>query len=192
MSAAVVIVAGGEATRLPGKLALDAGGVPLIVRAFRALAPGRETFVSCKATFAPEIDAQLTAPLVVDRTPQRGPLGGLLSTFPLVHSRYVAVVAGDAPFVDAATLATLQGALRDGDEAVVPVGADGRLEPLCALYDRLAFLREGFSVLRGAGASVATVARRLRLRTIDSLGAAVLRSVNTPAEYAAVRAELGR
>jgi molybdopterin-guanine dinucleotide biosynthesis protein A len=192
LSAAVVIVAGGEATRLPGKLALDAGGVPLVVRAFRALAPGRETFVSCKATFAPEIDAQLTAPLVVDRAPRRGPLGGLLSTFPLVRARYVAVFAGDAPFVDAATLAALERALRDGDEAVVPMHPCGRLEPLCALYDRLAFLREGFAVLHGAGASVAGVARRLRMRTIDSLGDAVLRSVNTPADYAAARARLGR
>ena len=52
----VLILAGGEATRLPNKLALDAGVVPMIVRVYRNVSPNRETFVSCKATFPREID----------------------------------------------------------------------------------------------------------------------------------------
>ena len=45
---AVVILAGGEATRLPGKLALDVGDVPLLVRVYRNVSPERETWLSTK------------------------------------------------------------------------------------------------------------------------------------------------
>ena len=63
----VLILAGGEATRLPGKLALDAGDVPMVVRVYRnfadaAGAPLRETYVSCKGTLDPRVDALLPVP----------------------------------------------------------------------------------------------------------------------------------
>ena len=50
----VVIVAGGNATRLPGKLALDAGGLPMLVRVFRNVTPGRPAVIA-----APDLDPQL-------------------------------------------------------------------------------------------------------------------------------------
>jgi molybdopterin-guanine dinucleotide biosynthesis protein A len=187
VTAGVVVLAGGEASRLPGKLALDAGGTPLVVRIFRAVAPGRETVVSCAATFAPEIDALLTAPLVVDRWKRRGPLAGLLSALPHLRARYVAAIAGDAPFVGSALLDSLEQAWRDGDEAVVPQHASGRIEPLSALYDRIAFLREGFAVHANGDGSVAGVVRRLRARMLFVGDPAALRSINTPADYAAAR-----
>ena len=53
--AGVCILAGGEATRLPGKLALDVGDVPMLVRVYRNVSPGRETWLSTKGALAPEI-----------------------------------------------------------------------------------------------------------------------------------------
>jgi len=64
---AVLILGGGEATRLPGKLALDAGDVPMIARVYRNVREAGPVYVSCKATFPPEIDALLPCPMVVDR-----------------------------------------------------------------------------------------------------------------------------
>ena len=52
----------------------------MIVRVYRNVSAGRETFVSCKGTFPAEIDALLPCPMVVDRWPLRGPLAGMLST----------------------------------------------------------------------------------------------------------------
>jgi molybdopterin-guanine dinucleotide biosynthesis protein A len=191
--AGVVVVAGGEATRLPGKLALDAAGVPLLVRTYRNVSRNREAFISCKATFAPPIDAALDAPLVVDRWPRRGPLAGLISTMALMRSPYVFAVAADAPFVDSAFLEKLENALQTGDEGVVPVHGSGaalRLEPLAALYDRLAFLREGFAEMRTGRGSVAAAVARLRARMLPCADSAFLTSINTPADYATLRTHL--
>jgi len=193
----VVILAGGEATRLPGKLVLPLDGVPLVVRvyrhfcshgvAIRGRVSPREIVVSAKATFAAEIDALLPVSFVIDRTPRLGPLGGLLTAFASMHARFVFAVAGDAPHVDAALADTLARAWRPGDEAVVPDHAecgDVVLEPLAALYDRAAFSHAGREALRAGRHSVRGVLPALRTRVVRHGDARIFASVNTPAEYA--------
>ena len=184
----VVILAGGEATRLPGKLELAAGDVPMIVRVYRNVSPKRTTFISCRGGFAPEVDALLDCPMVVDRWERRGPLCGLLSTMLEMETALVFAVAGDAPFVDGAFIERLAAAWRPGDEAVVPaheVAGKMRLEPLAALYDREAFVREGQEVLHGAG-SLLAVLDRLAVRRYPVAGddVKIFTNVNTPEDYA--------
>ena len=109
----------------------------------------------------------------------------------------VFAVAGDAPFVDAAFIDRLASAWTVGDEAVVPVRREGdrdRLEPLAALYDRKAFLREGMPVLQDGDASLLTVIGRLRARpyAIGHADEALFTNVNTPDDYAAALARLVR
>jgi molybdopterin-guanine dinucleotide biosynthesis protein A len=185
--AGVVILAGGEATRLPGKLALDVGGIPLILRVFRNLSSGRETFVSCKGTFAAETDALLDAALVVDRWSRRGPLAGVVSAMSRMASPLVFAAAGDAPFVTSSLIDALEAARRAGDEAVVPMhpDADGaeRLEPLAALYDRVAVLREGGAMLRERRYSMHGLLSRLRVRRVRAGDALTFANVNTRASY---------
>ncbi len=193
MTAGVLILGGGEATRLPGKLELAAGELPMIARVLRNVAGGRETFVACKGSFPAALDALLPVPMVVDRWSLRGPLAGMLGTMSQMRSRIVFAVAGDAPFVDSAFLEKMLAAWRPEDEALVPVherGGREQLEPLAALYDRLAFLREGFPVLRAGRGALRGVIDRLRARTIAVDDARVFANVNTPAEYEAMRATL--
>ena len=190
MTVGIVILGGGEATRLPGKLALEVENVPMIARVFANVSAGRETFVSGKGTFDKALDARLPVPLVIDRWSARGPLGGLVSTFAQMRSRLVFALAGDAPFIDSAFVDYLCEAWRDGDEALVPVhetGGKQQLEPLAALYDRLAFLREGISVLRTGRAALHLVIERLRARTIAVPDVRLFANVNTAADYAALR-----
>lgn len=191
----VLILAGGEATRLPGKLGLAAGDMPLVARVYRNFAqPERETFVACNRTFAPELDLLLPVPAVIDRWSRRGPLGGLLTTMAQMRSRFVFAVAGDAPFVTPELLERLFTELQSGDEAVVPERhEDGKtyLEPLAALYDRTAFLREGLPVLRGGRGALQLVIRRLRARFVRVEGGRTFTNVNTPADYAALLESLG-
>ena len=172
MNAGVVLLAGGEATRLPDKLALDTGGVPLVVRTFRAVAVDREIVVSAKGTFPPAIDAMLDAPLVVDRRPKRGPLSGLVSAMTRLKSQFAFAVAADSPLIDADFLAMLEREHRAGDEAVVPFVpyADGRErpEPLAALYDRFAFLPAACEELRtGRGSVIGVAAQAAHQRRSD-------------------------
>jgi molybdopterin-guanine dinucleotide biosynthesis protein A len=188
----VLILAGGEAKRLPGKLALPAGGEPLLARVYRNLAPGRSVRLALAGALAPELDALLPVPATLDRWPRRGPLGGMLSAFAGMRSRWVFAVAGDAPFLDARFVDELEAARRSGDEAIVPVHSRGgrdQVEPLAALYDRLAFLREGYRVLRSGSGGPRAVLEFLRVRHYPVGDGARFASVNTPADYARLAAD---
>jgi molybdopterin-guanine dinucleotide biosynthesis protein A len=186
----VIVLAGGEATRLPGKLFMDAGDLPLLVRVYRNVCAGRATIVSCKGALPYEIDLLIDAPAVVDRWPLRGPLSGLLSTMSEAHTPWVFAVAGDAPFVDAAFIDALEARIEPGDEAVVPRrvrdGVAG-IEPLAALYERAAFLREGLPVLTGGTGKLGMVVDRLKARFVDIDDDRIFANVNTPDEYEAIR-----
>lgn len=191
----VVILAGGGATRLPHKLELEAGGVPMLVRVYRNVSTGRKTYVSCAGTFPPQIDALLDCPMVVDRWPGRGPLGGLVTTMAVMDTPLVFAAAGDAPFLDAAFIDRLADLWQPGDEAVVPLHAHKtgkQLEPLAALYDRAAFLREGTKALGSSDESLhATVARmRIREFPVSREDERLFTNVNTPADYAAAVARM--
>ena len=186
---AVCILAGGEATRLPGKLALDVGELPMLARVYRNVSPGRATWLSTKGPLAPELAAHIDAPQVVDRWPLRGPLSGLLSTFSEIRAEWVFAVAGDAPFVDAAFIDSLEMSIAPQYEAIVPMHDDERrrIEPLAALYRREAFLREGLPVLLGGDGALRLVIDRLRTRFVPVREERVFENVNTPDDYAKLR-----
>ncbi|MDQ2679669.1 MAG: molybdenum cofactor guanylyltransferase [Candidatus Eremiobacteraeota bacterium] len=184
---AIVILAGGQATRFPHKLHADAGGgVPLIVRVYRNLAGHFPVYISAQASFPPQIDALLDCPLIVDRWVKRGPLSGILSAFSQISESLVFVVAGDSPFADRALAAELLEQFQSGDEAVVPCAiVDGRerLEPLIALYDREAFMREGEPILRNSFGAVKDVVARLKTRRVQLSRAEFYANINTAGEY---------
>jgi len=178
----VVLLAGGEATRLPGKLERADAGDPLIVRAYERFAPFYPVVVSASATFARAIDDRLACPIVVDRWSRRGPLAGILSTLAAVRTRLVCVVAADLPEVAADLVRALRQAYRPDVDAVVPVH-EGGVEPLCALYDRAAFERAGLPVLtRGTGA-VRDALGGLRVATL-ALPSRRFANINTHADWA--------
>jgi molybdopterin-guanine dinucleotide biosynthesis protein A len=187
--AGVCILAGGEATRLPGKLALDVGELPMLVRVYRNVSPGRTTWLSTKGPLPPELAAHIDAPQVVDRWPLRGPLSGLLSTLSEMRTEWVFAVAGDAPFVDAAFIDGLEASIATQYEAIVPMHDDEkqRIEPLAALYRREAFLREGMPVLLGGEGALRLVIDRLKTRFVPVREQRVFENVNTPADYAKLR-----
>ncbi len=204
----ILILAGGEATRLPGKLLLpladdherafaasnrsaaatpNTGTTPMIVRVYRNMRDdeAREIVISSKSTFPRAVDDALTAPIVIDRWPGRGPLAGMLSAMAQMRSRFVFTVAGDAPFLTAAGGDALVEHLRTGDEAIVPRHrTDGGIEPLAAIYDRIAFLREGLPVLQSGAGAIRRVIDRLNTRYVELDHR--IANVNTQAEYDAI------
>ncbi|HZX68757.1 MAG TPA: NTP transferase domain-containing protein, partial [Candidatus Elarobacter sp.] len=120
-------------------------------------------------------------------------LSGLLSTFSEMRAPWVFAVAGDAPFIDAAFIDRLAASIVPGYEAVVPIHGDERrrLEPLAALYEREAFLREGLPVLLGGEGALRAVIDRLRACFVPVDDACVFENVNTPDDYARLRGSLG-
>jgi molybdopterin-guanine dinucleotide biosynthesis protein A len=185
---------GGEASRLPGKLELQAGELPMLARVYRNVARA-ETWIAGKGSFPTALDALVPAPVAVDRWSLRGPLAGILTTMSRMHSRWVFVLAGDAPLVEASFIDRLAALRAPGDEALVPVHErEGKtqLEPLAALYDRLAFLREGLPVLRAGGGALRTVLDRMQTRLVPIDDPRIFTNVNTPADYRALRTLLDR
>jgi molybdopterin-guanine dinucleotide biosynthesis protein A len=71
-------------------------------------------------------------PVLVDPSPDLGPLGGVLAALESVPGSAALVLAIDLPLVPHALLAHL-GTLSEGVDAVVPTSPSGP-EPLCALY----------------------------------------------------------
>ncbi|MEO6912975.1 MAG: NTP transferase domain-containing protein, partial [Candidatus Baltobacteraceae bacterium] len=143
-------------------------------------------YISTKASFPPEIDALLDCPMIVDRWVKRGPLSGILSVCSQIDQAHIVVVAGDAPLVDRAAIAELVEHFQPGDEAVVPVrivGRRERLEPLIALYERAAFSREGWPVLRDSFGAVKDVLGALQTRRITFSRPEIFANINTRSDY---------
>lgn len=178
---AVVILAGGEATRLPGKLERPLDGRPLLLRVYDNVRAAGSVYVCAKETYVPEIDAELDCPLVIDRWPGQGPLAALLGAAQVMREARFYAVAGDAPAVTTEVLSRLAAAWDDGDEAVVPEH-DGRYEPLAALYDSEAFAREARILLDGGERRMHALLERLRVRYV-TLPESHFVNVNTAADW---------
>ncbi len=178
---AVVILAGGEATRFPGKLERDAGGVPLLLRVYRNVRSIGPVYVSANAPFGDTVARELDCTIVPDSQPGRGPLGGIVSTFESVREPLCFTVAGDAPFVDVRVFDRLLAAWEPPLEAVA-AERNGRIEPLCAIYSREAFLREGRTELATGSGAVRAVVERLVHRRVGFPDERALAGINTIAE----------
>jgi molybdenum cofactor guanylyltransferase len=163
-SVAILLLAGGDASRFPGKLEHQIEGRPMLARCFdRLRASGHPVYVAARGSFSPPLDAQIDAPLLVDRHPGAGPLYALLDACGTVRADRVFAVAADQPNIDAALVARLTAAWQEGDEAVVPEH-DGKIEPLAAVYDRRAALREGFELRTSRNHAVRDLVGRLHAR----------------------------
>jgi molybdopterin-guanine dinucleotide biosynthesis protein A len=78
-------------------------------------------------------------PVIPDRTPGAGPLGGIETALSCTVANWNLVLACDMPAISADFLRDLLDAgERSGADALVPAGPSGRLEPLCAVYHRRA------------------------------------------------------
>jgi molybdopterin-guanine dinucleotide biosynthesis protein A len=179
----IVILAGGAATRFPGKLEREVGGEPMLLRVYRNARQSRwPVYVAGKGSFSPEIDARLECPLLLDRRPGGGPLQALLSACGAVDAERIFVLAGDSPLVDTSVMEALAAAWQPGDEAVVPVHA-GRIEPLAGLYARSAVLHEAFTIVEHGSGAMHALIERLNARFVEMPERHFV-NVNTPADLA--------
>jgi molybdopterin-guanine dinucleotide biosynthesis protein A len=178
--AAIVILAGGAATRFPGKLEREIGGTPMLLRVYERLRGARPIYIAGKGGFPDALDARLDCTLILDRQPGRGPLAALVGACGSIAASRVFAIAADLPNVDAALLDELERAHAEGDEAVVPEH-DGSIEPLAALYDRTAILERGLALLEDGKSAMRDLLAGLRVRYVP-MEAARFVNVNTPAD----------
>lgn len=181
----VLLLAGGQASRLPGKLELPVDGIPLLVRVYERVRSLGPVIIAANRGFAPEIDAALRCPIVIDRYAKRGPLGGIVSALPHMAATQVFVVAADLPFACAQTATQLRARWTSSIQGVVP-SSGGRLHPLCAVYDRLALLQAAAASLARDSGTVKSAVERLAIEAVVFSDDRRFFNVNTPADRRAL------
>ncbi|MCI0521799.1 MAG: molybdenum cofactor guanylyltransferase [Chloroflexi bacterium] len=137
----LVIQAGGESRRMgQDKALMPFLGQTLIHRVLARLEPLQATEILV-TTNRPENYLFLDLPLIPDRLPGRGALGGLFTALSAARQPLAAVVACDMPFASAGLLIAAQGRLlADATlQAVIPASPQGT-EPFHAVYRREACL----------------------------------------------------
>jgi molybdopterin-guanine dinucleotide biosynthesis protein A len=131
----VCIQAGGASSRMGEDKALKTFlGRPLIQRVVERLSPIADELIV--TTNRPEDYAFLNFPLVPDRRPGRGALGGLYTAIASASHPVVAVVACDMPFASPDLLEAASRLLIQEEADVVIPRSDEGYEPLHAVYRR--------------------------------------------------------
>src|SRR5450755_1617729 len=188
----IIVLGGGLATRLPGKLALPFDDVPMLARVVNALtATGAPCLLAANAPLTDDVGAHITVPVVYDEHPGEGPLAALATAASAVSTPFFFAVAGDMPGIDAAFVARVIAAAEKAGwpDATVPTRVDNSLEPLAALYKVGPWLAAARNAL-AAGRRNVTAAldglRTVHYRIVPEDEPA-LANVNTPADYARLR-----
>lgn len=136
----------------------------------------------------------LECELVFDAEPDQGPLVGLIAGLTALEHLCDAafVTACDVPFLTAAAVNGL--AARLGDNELLVPRAEGKLQPLSALY-RVSVLPTARRLLAEGIRTPRTLAEHVRTRILEVAeieafdpGHGLLRNVNSPAEYEAALA----
>jgi molybdopterin-guanine dinucleotide biosynthesis protein A len=184
----VAILAGGQGRRLGGrdKCALVVDGQRLLDRQLAVAGSVARRVVIVGGP--PERFADRAVPVVADRVPGAGPLGGIYTALSVSTTPRTLVIACDMPFLTAPFLEYL-GTEGHGCDVVLP--RDGRgLHPLCAVWAKSAAPVVGRLLAAGVRA-VRDALGALRLHIIEenALGAfdpdgRLLHNINTPDDLA--------
>ena len=133
------VLAGGKSSRMGvDKAFLQIGGKTFIENAASALKPKCEqvkiVLNRSQTHFVEKLPENIE--YIVDRFENRGALGGIHAALKDCETEFALILAVDLPFVDESAIQKLcEFALNSEDvSAIVPRQNDGRLQPLCAVY----------------------------------------------------------
>lgn len=184
-----VILAGGQSRRMgENKAAMMFGDEPLLTRVARRLSPAVDDLL----VIGPQSLASLAphARVVEDALPAIGPLGGLYTALSATTGARIFLIACDMPFVSLSLVrAMLAFAVTHCDVDVVALEANGRAQPLHAVYARKCLpaveraLNENDHSLHALLAQLAVVAIDVEtVRCEDPAGLSAF-NVNTPDDW---------
>jgi molybdenum cofactor guanylyltransferase len=183
---AAFVLAGGKSTRMGrDKAFVDYDGRTLLAR---MLDLARSVTADVRIVGSREKFASYAA-VVEDAFRDCGPLGGIEAALRASSSELNLILASDMPFVSREFLQYLIDQARMAPEAgvVVPL-ADGRRQPLCAVY-RVEFAAVAENSLRVGQYRIDRLFERVRTRVIEpeelaaaGFSPAIFRNLNTPEE----------
>lgn len=179
-NSSAIILAGGMSTRIGlDKSLLIYRGEPLIAHIARQLVPMFEHVVI--STNEPEKFRFLGLPTIPDIKPGRGPLMGIASALRRSSSEFCFVVACDIPTMDFSFIHRMVRQAASYD-IVMPRSADGRFEPLFAVYRRSVY-RPALEILEAGGRRIVELFDRVKVLFMDFDGGTWYKNINTMADY---------
>jgi molybdopterin-guanine dinucleotide biosynthesis protein A len=185
---AAFVLAGGASRRMGrDKALLELGGLPMVLRTVRLVEP----HVTSVAVVAPEGRyAELGVPLIADRWPGAGPLGGIATALCASVEDWNLILGCDLPFLTQEWIAWLISRVPGSPaHAVVPESRKG-LEPLAAIYHRSCGEALAAAIDRGVR-RVSEGLREIlfeRVPSVEWMGldpaGMLFENMNTPEDYA--------
>ena len=165
------ILAGGASSRMGvDKADLQLAGETLLARAVKTMSAFTERVNVVgrrNATIASEIPGvRYVEDLSVDAK-KHAPIIGLRTALSTAGTEWISVLAVDLPFVMAELLARLASFRSEDIDAVVPVQADGRLQPLCAIYRRDGYLEAARAAIATGEFSLHKLLGGVRVRRVE-------------------------
>ena len=178
MRAAGYVLVGGRSRRMGSDKALLSWGAGTLLQHVAAevgAAAGSVTLVGDPGKYS-----YFGFPVIGDRTPGNGPLGGVVAALHACPEDWALIVACDMPNINTAFLTGLIEAAAGLTQfdCVAPETESGP-EPLCALYHRRA-LPPLDSLLERKALKMQDAVRHLRTRFLPVIGSAWFRNLNTP------------
>lgn len=163
-SLATIVLAGGRSSRLgKPKALLSLAGKPLIQHVVgRAKAFSKEVLVCVKSL--DQLNIPLEAKLVVDGIELNSPLAGVLAGALAAKEEFVFLTACDTPFISRSVVEKLLEKVMEKEHfnAAIPRWPNGFIEPLYAVYKRMALVKAVEEVLsEGSEPSLRNVISRL-------------------------------
>lgn len=170
MSCSAVILAGGRGSRLGfrEKALVDINGKPMIALVIESLEKVvDEIIISVRDEAQGELLKTIFPNLryAYDMYENTGPLAGILSGLSICKDEYCFIVACDMPFINEKIVNLLFSKCRDYD-AAIPRQGDGFLEPLHAVYNRMAMLKETKNSLENGETTILAPISRLNVNYV--------------------------
>jgi molybdenum cofactor guanylyltransferase len=191
---AAFVLAGGGSTRMGrDKALLGLCGEAMVVRTAHLVEP----HVASVAVVAPaDRYAELELPVLPDRWPGAGPLGGIATALSATKSDWNLIIGCDMPYLTSEWLAWfIPCAMNSPARALVPESRRG-LEPLAALYHRACAAALTAAVERGVRRVTEGLAEILveRVRAAEWQGidpsGTLFDNMNTPEDYEEARGRI--
>ncbi|MEK7795133.1 MAG: NTP transferase domain-containing protein [Candidatus Hydrogenedentota bacterium] len=187
-----LVLAGGESRRMGEEKALIRyGGEPQVARAAALLREVcDDVYVSARAEQR-RVSQAAGVELIPDQFAGIGPAAGVLSAMRAHPDAAWFVLACDMPRVDDTTVTLLARERGPSCYATAFVNAEGRIEPLCAIYEPKAgpLLEES---VRTGNTSLRAWLENAPIRRVAAPNAETFLSVNSPAERADAMAKLSK
>jgi len=180
-----VVLCGGKSSRMgTQKALLTINGETFLHRTLTQLQDFEEILISAND---PALASLCAYPVIPDRYPGCGPMGGLHAALSTCRSGALLAVACDMPCFTAALVRLLLSHWCEDADAVIAMTPDGRYHPLCAIYRKsLAPIFEDH--LRSGKCKLLTALPRdgVRFVPVPEDLAPCLKNVNTPEDYLAL------